>query len=199
MSGDKIASLRDALLKLSSLFGPRDRVSLVSFDDEAAQRTPLAPLSNPAHEADFRRAAMRLAIGGGTSVVQALEAARTFLPIFLENASLILICSGARHPGRPPLGQLRGARAAAVGRPGRRGEGVAARGGGRSHLLPRLRVGPRRGAALPPRAEGRRLVHLRRVHPDAGRDARRVRGCVAAPMPHSSSRLHSWLTSIQSF
>ena len=60
MSGAKMASLKGALLALSSMFEPHDRVALVSFNSGATQLSPLAPLSVAEHEAVFRREAMRL-------------------------------------------------------------------------------------------------------------------------------------------
>jgi uncharacterized protein YegL len=75
MSGAKIASLKEALLMLSSMFEPHDRVALVEFNDSARQLSPLAPLSAPEHEEAFRRAAMRLRAGGGTSIRSALRVA----------------------------------------------------------------------------------------------------------------------------
>jgi hypothetical protein len=80
MSGAKIASVRDALLKLSDMFGPADRVALVTFNNEATQQTALAPLRVAAHEAAFRRAAMtRCNADGGTDLCAALACAERIL------------------------------------------------------------------------------------------------------------------------
>ena len=82
MSGAKIASVRDALLKLSSMFGAGDRVALCVFDDRAEQATPLAPVSEaaPAALAAFRRAAMTQCVArGGTDITKALALATRIL------------------------------------------------------------------------------------------------------------------------
>ena len=79
MSGGKLSSLKDALMKLSTMFGPHDRVALVSFSNEAQQLTPLAPISDPDHGAAFRRASMMLGADGGTNITRALGAARAVM------------------------------------------------------------------------------------------------------------------------
>ena len=82
MSGAKISAVREALLLLSDMFGPRDRVSLVAFDNQAVQLTPLAPLSaDPQAEAAFRRAAMTIfdGRGGGTDIGAAMTLALQIL------------------------------------------------------------------------------------------------------------------------
>lgn len=77
MTGRKIAAVRDALLKLSEgVFGARDRVALIFFNDRAAQATALAPLGSEQHRAAFRNAAMtRCVASGGTDIAEALELA----------------------------------------------------------------------------------------------------------------------------
>jgi hypothetical protein len=82
MSGSKIASVRDALLKLSTMFGAGDRVALCVFDDRAEQATPLAPVSDaaPAALAAFRRAALTQCVArGGTDIKTALALATRIL------------------------------------------------------------------------------------------------------------------------
>lgn len=79
MAGDKIDAVRSALLLLSDMFGPRDRVSLVAFSGSARQLTPLAPLADPAHEAAFRLAAMNMSAAGGTDIVGAMQLALRIL------------------------------------------------------------------------------------------------------------------------
>jgi len=82
MSGSKIASARDALLKLSAMFNRGDRVALCLFDDKAEQATPLAPVCDaaPAALAAFRRAAMTQCVArGGTDITRALALATRIL------------------------------------------------------------------------------------------------------------------------
>lgn len=79
MAGPKIEAVRDTLLKVSDMFGPQDRVALVTFNHGATQLTPLAPLSVQSHEAAFRRAAMNVAAGGGTDITSAVQLARDIL------------------------------------------------------------------------------------------------------------------------
>ena len=80
MSGDKLMSLKDALMKLSNMFAAHDRVALVAFDHEAKQLTPLAPITADADQgAAFRRAAMFLQDAGGTNITDALGAAQAIL------------------------------------------------------------------------------------------------------------------------
>ena len=49
MSGQKLAAAKDALLKISDMFNPGDRVSLVAFSDSAQQLSPLSPLAVAGH------------------------------------------------------------------------------------------------------------------------------------------------------
>jgi hypothetical protein len=79
MAGPKIEAVRDTLLKVSDMFGPQDRVALVTFNHGAVQLTPLAPLSVQTHEAEFRRAAMNIEAGGGTDITSAVRLARDIL------------------------------------------------------------------------------------------------------------------------
>lgn len=73
------SSVKAALLKLSDMFEPGDRVALVKFNHAAVQLTPLAPLSVEENEACFRREAMQLPVCGGTSFRAAMDAARNIL------------------------------------------------------------------------------------------------------------------------
>ena len=113
MSGAKLASLKDALMKLSTMFAPHDRVALVAFDHEVTQCTPLAPISDPQHGATFRRAAMLLCDRGGTNISDALGAAQRILGARASRhrtraAQVLLLTDGqdddARHAPALPDG-----------------------------------------------------------------------------------------------
>ena len=88
MQGPKIEAVRDALLKLSDMFNPHDRVSIVAFDTDAVQLTPLAPLADPVREAEFRRAALELEAGGGTDMRAAMRMASRILAARTTRAPL---------------------------------------------------------------------------------------------------------------
>lgn len=75
MEGSKLQAAKTALLRVSEMFNPSDRVALVKFDDMAMQVTPLAPLAHRAHNAEFKRMTRNLESCGGTSIVAALECA----------------------------------------------------------------------------------------------------------------------------
>ena len=79
MSDAKIEAVRDALLKLSDMFNPQDRVALVAFNETAVQLTALSPLAQSACETAFRRSAMQLSASGGTSIVGAMRVANRIL------------------------------------------------------------------------------------------------------------------------
>ena len=75
MDGAKLRAAKTALVRVSDMFNTGDRVTLVAFDDMPMQLTPLAPLSNPAYNAEFKRAARTLESGGGTNIFDALKCA----------------------------------------------------------------------------------------------------------------------------
>jgi hypothetical protein len=113
MSGSKISSVRDALLKLSDMFGPADRVALVAFNHRATQLTALAPLRGggaEVHAAAFRRAAMTgCTTDGGTDICAALACAERILAARAHRnpaAQVLLLTDGqdsdARSAGAPP-------------------------------------------------------------------------------------------------
>lgn len=113
MRGEKLDVARDALLKLSSMFNPCDRVTLVSFDDVATQLTALAPIAEADHEAAFRRQVMTLSDRGGTDVVVALRTAGQILAARTQGASashVLLLTDGCDYSedlrSEAPLAQL---------------------------------------------------------------------------------------------
>lgn len=79
MAGTKLEAVRDALLKLSDMFNPQDRVAIVAFNHAAVQMTALSPLVDPTCEAAFRRAAMEITATGGTNVEDAVRMASRIL------------------------------------------------------------------------------------------------------------------------
>ena len=79
MAGAKLEAVRDALLKLSDMFNPHDRVAIVVFNHAAQQVTAMSPLGDPACEAAFRRAAMTITSSGGTNVTAAVRLANRIL------------------------------------------------------------------------------------------------------------------------
>ena len=79
MEGTKLEAVRDALLKVATMFSPDDRVSLVKFDDRVTQMTPLASLEDVDAMTTFRCAAMELDAGGGTDIATAMTAATAIL------------------------------------------------------------------------------------------------------------------------
>ena len=113
MGGSKMDSLRSSLLRMSDMFGPLDRVALVAFDNTATQLTPLAPLSDPACHAAFRRAAMQLQARGGTNITAAMMAAENILGARTArnpSAQILLMSDGqdsaARQAAMPTHGAL---------------------------------------------------------------------------------------------
>jgi len=107
MAGSKLASVKDALLKMSeeSFFESNDRVALVTFDNVATQVTPMARLSDPDNNAAFRRAVMCLADRGGTDISRALAAAEVIIAGRTAGASnpgvqVCLMSDGQDHGAR---------------------------------------------------------------------------------------------------
>ncbi len=74
MQGPKIQSVSNALTMLSDMFNRRDRVSLVLFNNDAYQITPLAPLSDEVYLMNFQHKAAQLPMqsSGGTDIKSAM-------------------------------------------------------------------------------------------------------------------------------
>ena len=79
MDGYKLNAAKKALNRVSRLFHAGDRVSLVCFDDNARQLTPLAPMCDGIVQRTFQRMVTKLKTGGGTDIFNAMKTAFTIL------------------------------------------------------------------------------------------------------------------------
>ena len=103
------------------MFGPCDRVALVSFADHAQQVTPLAPLGLAARQGEFRRAVLtHVRANGGTNITRALRLAGAMLQgaHIAQPARAHIAANGRPRPCRTGQARLEsGLRASSAGSP----------------------------------------------------------------------------------
>ncbi len=101
MQGSKITLLRDSVLRMLDLLEPRDRVCLVTFNDQAQRHTPLVRVTGLGLS-QLQSKTRHLTANGGTSVGAGLRLAQRVLQERVHRnpvAAVLLLSDGCDSGG----------------------------------------------------------------------------------------------------